>query len=105
MIIPNGYIRFNKSTEATTNGDGYFVVAPGAWGEAIECQYLPSINLQARSQGEATTSHAYTIYVEQMVKLPSEVVKLYDRDNNEIGQFSVRSYEQLDAVCQTKIVL
>lgn len=105
MIIPNGYIRFSKHTAATTNGDGYFVVAPGAWGEAIECQYLPTVNLQARSQNEATTSHAYTVYVEQMVKLPNEVVKLYDNRNNEIGQFSVRSFEQLDAVCQTKIML
>lgn len=104
MIIPNGYIRFAKHKAVTTDGNGYFVVAAEAWGEAVECQYLPAVNLQARSQGEAMTSHAYTVYVEQM-PLPGEVVKLSDKDDNEIGQFSVRTCEQLDAVCQTKIVL
>lgn len=105
MIIANGYIRFNKQTAASTDDKGYFVMSPDAWGKRIECQYLPNINLQARSQGEPITAHAYTVYVEQMIHLPSEVVKLYDRCDNEIGQFSVRSYEQLDAVCQTKMLL
>lgn len=104
MIIPNGYIRFSKQTAATTDDKGYFVVAADAWGEEIECQYIANTNLQARSEGEAITSRAYTVYVEQM-RMPSEVVKLYDRCRNEIGQFSVRTYEQLDAVYQTKIVL
>ena len=104
MIIPNGYIRFAEQKAVTTDNNGYFVVAADAWGEAVECQYLPAVNLQAQSRAGAITSHAYTVFVEQMV-LPGEVVKLYDKGNNEIGQFSVRSYEQLDAVCQTKIML
>ena len=104
MIIPNGYIRFAEHKAVTTDNNGYFVVTADAWSDAVECQYLPAINLQAQSKAGAITSHAYTVFVEQMT-LPSEVVKLYDRGNNEIGQFSVRSYEQLDAVCQTKILL
>lgn len=104
MIIPNGYIRFAKQKAVTTDKNGYFVVAADAWSDAVECQYLPSVNLQAQSKAGAITAHAYTIYVEQMT-LPSEIVKLSDRDDNEIGQFSVRSCEQLDAVCQTKIML
>lgn len=104
MIIPNGYIRFAEQKAVTTDDKGYFVVAADAWSEAVECQYLPAVNLQAQSKAGAITAHAYTVYVEQM-SLPSEIVKLSDRCGNEIGQFSVRSYEQLDAVCQTKIIL
>lgn len=104
MIIPNGYLRFAKHKAVTTDDEGYFVVPADAWSEAVECQYLPAVNLQAQSKSGAITTHTYTIYVEQMT-LASEVVKLYDRSDNEIGQFSIRSYEQLDAVCQTKITL
>lgn len=104
MIIPNGYIRFRISAAQGMDSDGYPAPVADVWSNPIACQYLPQVNLQARSTGEAITAHQYTLYIERMV-LPSEVVKLYDADDNEIGQFSVRSAEHLDAVCQTKIVL
>lgn len=103
MIIPNGHIHFRTTASMGMDSDGYPTQTAEAWGDAIACQILPSVNLRQRSQGEAVTQHSYTIYVERM-ELPSEVVKIYD-ERGEIGQFSIRSYEHLDAVCQTKILI
>lgn len=104
MIIPNGYISFRLSGATGLDNNGYPTLSPDAWGNMIECLYLPSVNLRARGNNEAHTAHSYTVYVEQMT-IPSEIVKLYDMNECEIGQFSMRSIEQLDAVCQTKITL
>lgn len=103
MIIPNGYIMFRKSVAGGMGSDGYPTPTAEEWIECIECQILPSVNLQSRSRGEAMTSHSYTLLIDRM-ELPSEVVKLYIEDK-EIGQFSIRSYEHLDAVYQTKIII
>lgn len=103
MIIPNGYIAFRTSVAQGVDGKGYPIPPTEAWSKRIECQVLPSTNLQARSRGEAMTSHSYTLLIDRM-ELPSEVVKLYI-EGKEIGQFSIRSYEHLDAVYQTKIII
>lgn len=103
MIIPNGCIRFRKSVAGGMDGYGYPTAATEAWSECVACQVLPNVNLQSRSRGEAMTTHAYTILIDRM-ELPSEVVKLH-YEGREIGQFSIRSYQHLDAVCQTKITL
>lgn len=104
MIIPNGYISFRLSKETGLDDNGYPTPSPDAWGNMVECQYLPSVNLRTRGNNEAYTAHSYTVYVEQMT-VPCEIVKLYNKNKHEIGQFSMRSIEQLDAVCQTKITL
>lgn len=104
MIIANGYIEFDQSVAAGVDGNGYPIPAVEKWSETIECQYILSHNLQARNNGEATTIKSYVVYVEQM-NIPSERVKLYDRNGVELGQYSIRSVEHLDAVCQTKVAL
>lgn len=103
MIIPNGYILFRTSASIGADSNGYPRPAAEAWSEPVECQYLPANNLRARSQGEAHTAHSYTIYVDAMT-VPSEVIKLCD-ERGEIGQFSIRSHRQLEAVCQTEIIV
>jgi hypothetical protein len=103
MIIQNGYILFRLSADGGLDSAGYPTSTAERWSERIACQYLPGNNLRARSNGEAYTAQSYTVYVERM-DIPSEVVKLCS-EHGEIGQFSIRSYEHLDAVCQTKIVL
>lgn len=103
MIIPNGCIMFRESVAEGMDSDGYPAPPTEEWSECVACQVLPNVNLQSRSRGEATTAHAYTILIDRM-ELPSEVVKLH-YEGKEIGQFSIRSYEHLDAVCQTKITL
>lgn len=104
MIIANGFIRFKEQVEEQVDSMGYPMLSPDAWGEAIECQYNITSNLQARSNGEAYTSKSFVVWVEQM-DVPSEVVMLYDGRGKEVGQFSVISVEQLDAVCQTRLTL
>lgn len=104
MIIANGHIEFDLSVAAGVDGNGYPIPAVERWSEAVECQYILSHNLQARNNGEATTTKSYVVYVEQ-ADIPSERVKLYDRNGVELGQYSIRSIEHLDAVCQTKLTL
>lgn len=103
MIIPNGCIMFRKSVAGGMDSNGYPTPPTEEWSACVACQVLPNVNLQSRSRGEATTAHAYTILIDRM-ELPSEVIKLH-YEGKEVGQFSVRSYEHLDAVCQTKITL
>ena len=103
MIIPNGCIMFRKTVAGGMGSDGYPAATTEHWVGCVECQILPSGNLQSRSRGEATTTHSYTLLIDRM-ELPSEVIKLY-YEGKEIGQFSIRSYEHLDAVFQTKIII
>lgn len=103
MIIPNGCIMFRKSVTGGMDSHRYPATTAEEWSECVACQVLPNVNLQSRSRGEATTAHAYTIYIDRM-ELPSEVIKLR-YEGREIGQFSIRSYEHLDAVYQTKLML
>lgn len=104
MIIPNGHIVFGSSVVGGVDSDGYPTAAVEAWGNAVECQYLPNNNLQAHHNGEAITAQSYVVYIEQM-DIPSERVKLLDRSGKEIGQYSLLSVEHLEAVCQTKLTL
>ena len=103
MIIPNGYIKFRISEASGLDSDGYPTRAAEVWSDDVECQVLPGVNLRAHSMGESITAHAYTLLINRM-ELPSEVVKLH-YEGKEVGQFSIRSYEHLDAVCQTRIVI
>lgn len=103
MIIPNGCIKFRTSGAAGVDSDGYPTRSAEAWSDGIECQVLPNVNLRAKSENEAVTKHSYVLYINRM-ELPSEVIMLF-YEGAEIGQFSIRSYEHLDAVAQTKIVL
>lgn len=105
MIIPNGHIAFDASVAEGVDSLGYPIPVVEKWGAAMECQYLPTTNKQARANDEAITAQSYVVYVDRLLMLPSERVKLSDRQGNEVGQFSVRSVEHLDAVCQTKLVL
>jgi hypothetical protein len=105
MIIPNGHIAFDTSVAEGVDSNGYPIPAIAEWGKAVECQYLPTTDRQARANNEAMTAKSYIVYVDRLEQLPSERVKLCDMRGDEIGQFSVRSVEHLDAVCQTKITL
>ena len=95
MIIPNGYISFRLSGATGLDDNGYPTLSPDAWGNMIECQYLPSVNLRARGNNEAYTAHSYTVYVEQMT-VPSEIVKLYDMNECEIMTKSFYNFQISD---------
>ncbi|MBO7281018.1 MAG: hypothetical protein J6V00_07645 [Bacteroidaceae bacterium] len=103
MIITNGYILFRKSEAKGLDSDGYPTSATEEWGEPVECQCLPNTTLRDKSRNEAYTAHSYTLLVERM-DIPGEVVKLFN-ERGEVGQFSILSYEHLDAVQQTRIII
>ena len=103
MIIANGYIQFRTSKVGGVGTDGYPTPVPETWSAPIACQYSSSEDMRARSRNEAYTQRNYTLLVERMEPM-SEVVKLFN-ERGEVGQFSIRSYEHLDAVYLTRIFL
>ena len=102
MIIPNGYIQFLEPSNGGKDANGYPTPAAEKWSDAVECQYLLREDRQSRVQGEAVSTESYTVYVDQM-ECQSEIVRLFTLSGKEIGRFSLRSVEQLDAVCQTRV--
>ena len=108
MIIQNGYITFLESS-----GGGLDPVTghPSAatekeTGYNIPCQFqAASMNLLAKSNGEAVINANYTILIENYVHCPSERLVLKRRDLTEIGRYSVIRIEPLDAVCQIRITV
>lgn len=105
MIIPNGTVKFKMQT-ATTGIDpetGYPVKASSSWSEPMPCQYIvKSLDRLAEAMGNPLTKQSYDIYVEDM-PIASERLILTDYRKGAIGEFSIRSIEPLDAVCQVKI--
>lgn len=103
MIIPNGYIRVRISVVEEVDGNGYPLPPAEEWSEPIPCQYSANTNLQSRSSGEAMAARSYTILLEQNIE-PCEVIELFS-GGGFLGKYSVRSFEELTAVCQTRIVV
>lgn len=103
MIIPNGYITVRTSIVEEKDSNGYPLPPVESWSEPIPCQFILGSNLQARNDGEAMAVRSYTIFIEGNIE-PCEVIKLHARGIS-LGRFSVRSFEPLDAVCQTRITV
>lgn len=106
MIIPNGTIELKYKTPSGIDPTtGYPIKASSVWGEAVPCQYLiGSHDDLARTSGEAFVKASYDVLVEQQ-PIVSEQLRLTDRHGEVLGEFSILSVEQLDAVCQTKILV
>lgn len=106
MIIPNGTIELKvKSGGGIDPATGYPVKPTASWGDPVPCQYLVnSHDNLGRVKGEAFVKASYTVLVEQQ-NVPSEQLRLTDRDGNSLGEFSILGVEQLDTVCQTKILV
>lgn len=106
MIIANGTIEFKvKSAGGIDPTTGFPVASSSTWDSPIPCQYLVnSHDNLGRVKGEAFVKASYTVLVEQQT-VPSEQLRLTDRDGNVLGEFSILGVEQLDTVCQTKILV
>ena len=107
MIIANGTIELKVKTAVGINpSTGFPVASTTSWGSPVPCQYLINThdNL-GRTQGEHFVKAQYSILIEQPTPVASEQLRLTDRDGNVLGEFSIISVEQLDAVCQTKILV
>ncbi|MBQ9639111.1 MAG: hypothetical protein IJV22_06115 [Bacteroidales bacterium] len=106
MIIANGTIEFKvKRGGGIDPATGYPVASASVWGDAVPCQYLiNSHDNLGRVQGEAFVRASYTVLIEQQ-PISSEQLRLTDRAGRVLGEFSIISVEQLDAVCQTQIMV
>lgn len=106
MIIPNGTIELKQKTGGGFDpATGHPIPPVVTWGEKVPCQYL--INTRdnlGRVDGEHFTKAQYSILIEQQT-VASEQLRLTDRGGTVLGEFSIISVEELDAVCQTKILV
>lgn len=108
MIIANGCIRYIYSCEdgGIDADTGYPSASVEKMGRPIPCQYSPrTLNVLATSNGEHQIEQGYTILIELNRDKKSERLALFDKFRNEVGRFSVRSVEPLDAVWQEKITI
>lgn len=106
MIIANGTIELKVKTAGGIDpSTGFPVASTSSWGSLVPCQYL--INTRdnlGRVDGEHFTKAQYSILIEQQT-VASEQLRLTDRGGTVLGEFSIISVEELDAVCQTKILV
>lgn len=106
MIIQNGTIEFKGKTAGGIDPTTGYPIAPTTtWGDPIPVQWIPNShdNLGV-THGEHFTRASYTLLISRQA-LPSEQLRLKDRAGNTIGEFSVISAEDLDAVLQTRILI
>ena len=106
-FVPNGTLEVITKTGGGIDAEtGYPVPASVSYGDPIACQIVPvkRDNLARDSHGEAYTGESYKVYIVQR-PFPDERVRLKGRDGGVIGEFSVISAEQLDAVCETLITV
>lgn len=106
MIIQNGTIEFKTKTGGGIDPvTGYPSAVSSSWGNPIPCQYIiNSHDNLGMAHGEHFVAASYTVLVEQQ-SLSSEQLRIKDRSGATVGEFSIISVEQLDAVCQTKILV
>lgn len=105
MIIVNGCIECKIKTGGGINPEtGHPVKTSATWGKPIPCQYIPSINLQARTSGEPYTGSNFTILIEEM-RFEAEQVRLRDLRGNVLGEYSIKAVEVLRAVCELKLTI
>ena len=107
MIIPNGNVQFIEGSGGLDD-NGYPVASAAVYGEPIPCQYQASShNYLGKSNGEAIIRSGYSILIEKCCgrMKRTERLKLLDKCKNTIDEFSVISFEPLDAVCQIRITV
>ena len=109
MIIQNGTIEFKAKTGgviSTTTGHP-IVPATTSWGTPIPCQYIPIAHDKlAVSNEEHYTFATWTVLVEeQTTALTGEQIRLKDMTGATVGEYSIKSIEYLEAVCESKITI
>lgn len=107
MIIQNGTIELKRKTAGGINpSTGYPVASTATWDSPIPCQWLVNNhNNLGRSNDEHFTLAKYIILIEQTNAVDSEQLRLTNRNGKVLGEYSIISVEQLDAVQQTKIIV
>lgn len=105
-LSANGSVQFKtKAGGGIDPTTGYPIAASAAWSDAVGCRWVKtSENLQAKSSGEPIVQSNYTIYLDGD-NMPSEQVRLTDRNGNVLGEYSVISAEYIDTKGVTKILV
>lgn len=105
MIIANGFIRPVYKTGGGVDEQGFPVEAVESLGDPVACQWQKAAwdNL-AREDQSHYVRKSYTILIDQKDRFDSEELCLY-AGGKALGRYSVRSVEDLDAVCQTRITV
>lgn len=108
MIIENGTIELKQKSgkKGLDPKTGYplkdFSVS---WGKPIPCQYTTNrYNNLRQVNGEHFRTAEYNILIEERT-IDAEQLRLKDRVGNIVGEFSIIKVEQLDAVCETMILV
>ena len=106
MIICNGHIRLiTKSGGGIDPETGFVIKTTRSWGSPIECQYRANeYNNKGKTDGNTFVVAKYEILVERQ-EISSEQIQLSDKSGNILGEYSVVSIDQLDAVDKTKITV
>lgn len=107
MIIANGHIECKVKTGGGIDPVTRFPAETEvSWGEPIPCQYVPARHdaMAVSRQGDSYTLAAYTILIEEQ-PFTAERIRLTDRQDVVLGEFSVRQTEPLDAVCEVRITV
>lgn len=108
MIIQNGIIQVKEKTVSGIDPDtGYPIKATNPkWGEPIPCQYTANKynNLGKTSTGEPFTVAQYEILVD-LQPLEGEQIRLIRLDGKVVGEFSVMEAEELEAVCELRLLV
>ena len=107
MIIQNGTIELKRKTAGGINpSTGFPIVSTAVWGSSVPCQWMVNThNNLGRTNSEHFTLAKYIILVEQTNTIDSEQLRLTDRNGSVLGEYSIISVEQLDAVQQIKILV
>lgn len=106
MIIENGTIEVKQKTAGGIDQEtGYPIKSSFDWGEPIPCQIIVNnYNAQSVNNNEHVTSAAYTLLIDEQV-FDAEQIRITNKYGKNLGEFSVKSIEQLEAVCQIKILV
>lgn len=107
MIIVNGTIEPKIKTGGGIDFEtGYSKPASFSWGTPIPCQYSAvTYDRLARLNGEHVTEAGYTILTDELLPAGIEQIRLKGLSGDEVGEFSIKQVEPLDAVCQLRITV
>lgn len=106
MIIQNGTIEEKLKTGGGIDPEtGYPIPTKVSWGNPIPCQFIPNnVNKRGMVRGEHYTIASYQVLIEEQ-PCHFEQLRLRDMSGAELGEFSVISVRQLEAVCEVEILI
>lgn len=110
MIIPNGTIEVKQVVGGGINPiTGFPTPAQGEWSGRIACQYsAKAYKHAARIEGEFYTQASYDILVDYLSFeeiIEPTIIRLWDKNGQEVGEFPIIRIEALDAVRQYRITV